>query len=225
VSARKSAARPRSSGDGRSRERQEPRSGPEVELRQGRVSENQQRFPKDSGNPGGDRSSTVATPLAPEKPLRSNSDGPRHQRWCSAEVPAGAERCPRCGVVQPRNALARQHGAYAAEPEPEVQALAERLTAGIVADLGGPAELSEIERGYVRKIAVLEGTLHVFAKDMKHRGLLTRSGGVRRVYEQFLHGLDRWDRLAQRLGTRRRARPVETAADIIAAHRRSEPSA
>lgn len=26
--------------------------------------------------------------------------GPRHQPWCAADVPAGADRCPRCQVFQ-----------------------------------------------------------------------------------------------------------------------------
>ena len=73
-------------------------------------------------------------------------------------------------------------------------------------------------QGLVRtvRLAEVEVTLRLLAHDIAGRGLLTPSGGVRRVYDQLLAGVDRWDKLAQRIGVKRRVRDVTFDAAIAA---------
>ena len=89
------------------------------------------------------------------------------------------------------------------------------LIAGIISDRGGDEALSTLEKAYIRKLADVDITIHLLAADIARRGLLTPAGGVRNVYDKFLAGLDRWDRLAQRLGLGRRARQVPDPLDYI----------
>jgi hypothetical protein len=109
------------------------------------------------------------------------------------------------------NQVARRVGLYARQQPEGLREDVERLTAGIVADLGGEGELSTLERAYVNKIGDVEITLRLLAHDIARRGLLTPSGGVRHVFDSLLAGIDRVDRLAQRLGMRRRSKHVDLA--------------
>lgn len=141
------------------------------------------------------------------------------------EAPAGAaEPIPENGSGDGRrpdgrfaagNQVARQHGVYASQQSAELAAEVDAFLAGLLSDLGGESELSTVELAYVARLCRLELTLRLLETDIAASGLVTPAGGVRRIYEHYLHGLDRFDRLAQRLGMRRRARPVESAADII----------
>jgi hypothetical protein len=119
------------------------------------------------------------------------------------------------GRFVPGNQVARQAGIYARQQPADLRERVNELTAGILSDLGGVDELSTLERAYVGRLAEVEVTLRLLAHDIAERGLLTPSGGVRRVYDQLLAGLDRWDKLAQRIGTKRRARPVQSATEIM----------
>ena len=95
---------------------------------------------------------------------------------------------------------------------------ADELMAGIVSDLGGESELSTLERSYVRKIADLEITIRLATADIARAGLLTPGGRVRDTYSALLAGIDRFDRLAMRLGLKRRTKPAQTLAEVLAAH-------
>jgi hypothetical protein len=57
------------------------------------------------------------TPEAGPSSVNGASDGPaaKHQVWCSADVPVGAARCPRCGVWQPHNRGALNVGQHSAQ--------------------------------------------------------------------------------------------------------------
>lgn len=120
------------------------------------------------------------------------------------------------------NTAALQHGLYAMERSQTLRAEVEAFKAGIVADLGGDAELSTLERAYVDRLGEVDLTLRLMREDIARRGLLTPAGGVRRIYDELLAGVDRWDRLAQRLGVRRRTKQVESAADIVQQYRSRE---
>jgi hypothetical protein len=162
--------------------------------------------------------------------LRNSADSERAVTALSreqAEVRAGSptptqpnghsDRGPD-GRFLPGNAAARQTGIYAQTQAPELREHVDRLTSGIVADLGGASELSTLEAAYVARLGDIETTLRLLAADIARRGLLTPSGGVRRVYDQLLAGIDRWDRLAQRLGMKRRARRLNVAEQIAQMH-------
>lgn len=119
------------------------------------------------------------------------------------------------GTFAPGNQVARQHGPYAARQPAELLAVVEEFTAGVVSDLGGASELSTIERAYVGRLGRVELTLRLLEADIAEHGLMTSAGGVRKVYAQYLAGLDRWDRLAQRLGLRRRQRRVPSLREAL----------
>jgi len=132
----------------------------------------------------------------------------RHQRWCTADVPAGADRCPRCGVWQLKNTGAMKPGSSRQEPPPDLRQNADELIAGILVDLGGVDELSTLEKETVRMLADVQISARLLMNEMATNGLFTPGRNVRQVYDKWLQAVDRFDRLSQRLGLGRRARSV-----------------
>ena len=137
---------------------------------------------------------------------------------CGAQAPPGLDACPVCHSFLPGTQAARKSGIYAQHQPPDLQAVVDAMVAGIIADHGGEATLTTLEKAYIKKLADVDITIHLLAADISRRGLLTPAGGVRNVYDKFLAGLDRWDRLAQRIGLGRRARTVPTPLDYIQGH-------
>jgi hypothetical protein len=119
------------------------------------------------------------------------------------------------------NQFARRHGvaAYQAYGEralsPEFRAELADFRAGVEADQGGASELTTIGAGYVRRLVEVEGVLRLLMADFQQRGFLTHRGNVRSTYNAFMLAIDRWDRLAQRLGIDRRARPVPSLDQVM----------
>jgi hypothetical protein len=164
-----------------------------------------------------ERNAEQADAAAGAEPFNANGDGDGWRCACGAGRHAqDPHRCAR-GHVAVDNSIARQTGIYARVPPPEVKEAVEQLVAGVVSDLGGTSALSTIERGYIEKLGAVDATVRLLAHDIAARGLLTESGGVRRVHDAFLNAIDRWDRLAQRLGTKRRPRRVDTLEAALAA--------
>lgn len=147
-----------------------------------------------------------------ESPSSGNGDGhgARHQAWCSASVPPGADRCPGCGVWQVANQGARTLGLYTQHKPVELRMTADELIAGVLADRGGDTEVTTLERSYIRKLADLEITIRLLTSDIAKRGLLTPGGRVRDVFPKLLAGLATFDRYATRIGLERRQKPVDT---------------
>lgn len=121
-----------------------------------------------------------------------------------------AESCAKCGCFLKRNQKARQTGVYAqpANQPLDLRQNAEQLIAGIVGDCGGIDELTTIERAYIQNLADVQTTMRLLINDLVTRGFLTAAGNPRRSYELYLSAVDRFDRLGQRIGTKRRAKPV-----------------
>ena len=124
-------------------------------------------------------------------------------------------RCTR-GHVLLGNQARRTHGAYsfrdrgaAALPE-VVRQTVEEFRAAIVTDRGGATELSTIEAAYIRRLSEVETVARLLAADLATRGLLTAKGRVRGTFSKWLECVSAWDRLAQRVGTDRRARALPT---------------
>jgi hypothetical protein len=139
----------------------------------------------------------------------------RHRAWCEKpEAPSGAGKCPGCGVFLPQNSEAQTHGLRAFEQRGESALPAElrdELAAfqdGVEADQGGASELSTIGAGYTRRLTEVEAIVRLLGADLQARGIFTAKGRVRSSYNAFLLALDRWDRIAQRLGLERKSRPV-----------------
>lgn len=178
--------------------------------------------------------------MSENEPNETNRDGPpsgesaavgSHQQWCSRPaVPAGADRCLECGCVQPGNRLARGAGVHAYKDRGEVSLpvdLRDDLAvfrSGVETDQGGVSELTTIGAGYVRRLVEVEAVVRLLGADLQARGLFTKRGRVRSTYNAFLLAVDRWDRLAQRLGLERRQKPVDpldaVRAAVVEANRR-----
>ncbi len=113
------------------------------------------------------------------------------------------------------NQVARQSGVFAVHQSPAVLESADAFAAQVMTDLGGEGELSALEQAYVAKLRDLEVTQQLLMADIAHRGLVTPAGGVRRPFSAFLSSIDRFDRLAQRLGLKRRTRKVPSAHELL----------
>ena len=113
------------------------------------------------------------------------------------------------------NQAARQHGTFAVHQPPELLEVVDGFETGLLSDLGGARVLSTLERSCVANLRALKMTLLLLAADIETRGLVTPHGGVRRSYAAFLAGVDRFDRLSQRLGMKRRTRRIPSAHELL----------
>ena len=136
-------------------------------------------------------------------------------------------RCER-GHGMRGNQLHRTHGAYSfrdrgAAALPDVlRQTVDEFRESVIADRGGPTELSTLEAAYIRRLSEVETVARLLAADLASRGLTTPKGRVRGTFSRWLECLDRWDRLAQRVGTDRRSRAVSSLRDYLA---QAQPSA
>ena len=118
--------------------------------------------------------------------------GPLRCARCDATWPAGTSRCGTCQTFLAGNQAARVSGAYARQHPPDLRMTADELVAGIVADLGGEAELSTIEKLYARKLGDTEILCRALASDLSRNGLMTSKRGqgaafVRRPHDGNCH--------------------------------------
>jgi hypothetical protein len=119
------------------------------------------------------------------------------------------------------NQNARRHGVRAFETTgattlpPEMRRELETFQAGLETDQGGGDELTTIGVGYVRRLTELEGCLLLLAVDLQTRGLLTARGRVRSSYALLLQTIDRWDKLAHRLGMTRRTKRLPSLHEYL----------
>ena len=91
----------------------------------------------------------------------------------------------------------------------------EAFRAGVEADRGGPSELTTIGAGHARRLTEIEAIVRLLAADLEVRGLLTQRGRVQSTCLALLQAVDRWDRLAQRLGLERRSKRVPTPDEVL----------
>ena len=135
----------------------------------------------------------------------------------------GANRCATCGITVPLTRLAEQHGATTLERRgvgalpPTFQAVRQERVDRMLVDLGGAENLSELERGLVERAGQLSAMLDLFEADFEARGMWTARGRQRSSVAAYLSTLDRYDRLAMRVGLARRAKqvPQQTPADYM----------
>ncbi len=166
----------------------------------------------------------MPTTETPSPPICSCGTTERH--------PAAADRCSRGHVLvgnsvgkqfEDGNQAARTHGQYAYEARgaaalPDVlRQSVEQFREAVITDRGGASELSTLESAYIRRLSEVEAVARLLAADLASRGLTTAKGRVRSTFSRWLEALDRWDRLAQRVGTDRKARPMSLAARLAAA--------
>jgi hypothetical protein len=150
----------------------------------------------------------------PPFPTNGAGDGPAGSKACprcGRLNPAAADNCERCRVFLRGNQAATTHGLYRQQQPLDLRMSSDEFRAGIVDDLGGVAELSTLERGTANNLAILHSALTLLVNDLITHGLFTPSGNPRRSYDRFLQGLDRWVRLGDRIGYKRRAKVVSLA--------------
>jgi hypothetical protein len=87
---------------------------------------------------------------------------------------------------------------------------------GIVRDLGGAEELSTIMHGHVRRLAELETTCRLLAGHLAQHGIFTPRGRVRSAYTQWLLTVDRWQKVAERIGIERKLKSVPSLSVYLA---------
>lgn len=128
----------------------------------------------------------------------------RNRSTCAPSPPSVSERTDT--RFKPGNQAAVKHGLYAAKPievlPAEVQAEIDDFRAGVLADLGDQADLTAIERGYVRRLCDVEASVRLSALNIHKNGFTAKSEAM------LLQAIDRWDRIAQRIGTKRRTKNI-----------------
>lgn len=150
-------------------------------------------------------------------PLSTNGDGCGSVRCarCARENVAGAGRCAHCQAFLDGNQEAVTTGLFRRQQPIELRVEAETFVAGIVADKGGPEDLATLKRKYIANLGDVSVVLRLLVADIEAAGLFTRRGNPRAVLATYLATLDRFDRLAQRIGLERQPRPVTSALDFI----------
>jgi hypothetical protein len=110
------------------------------------------------------------------------------------------------------NQARRIHGVRAFETTgrlPDVlRQTVDEFREAVVADRGGPVELSTLEQAYCRRLGETEAVVRLLASDLATRGLFTPRGRVRNTFQRWTEAVSQWDRLAQRIGVARQARAV-----------------
>ncbi len=129
---------------------------------------------------------------------------------CGAQNEPGADRCARCQSFIDGNQAAVTAGLYRRQQPIDVVAEAEAFVGAIVADKGGEGELSAIQRRYARELGHLSTILRLLVADIAEQGLLSKNHAPRKVLAAYLDALDRFDRLAQRIGLKREARQLRS---------------
>jgi hypothetical protein len=110
------------------------------------------------------------------------------------------------------NQARRIHGVRAFETTgrlPDVlRQTVDQFRESVIADRGGPEELSTLEQAYCRRLGETEAVVRLLASDLATRGLFTPRGRVRNTFQRWTEAVSQWDRLAQRIGLARQARAV-----------------
>ena len=115
----------------------------------------------------------------------------------------------------PNNENALTTGAYYLlahkKPHPRYQWLVETMEAfqdAIVADLGGQSEISAMEMGIIRDVALSEGLIQLLARNILRRGLAKGTGEMRGPVNMLATFIARKREGLKALGLRRRAKIV-----------------
>ena len=124
------------------------------------------------------------------------------------------------GTVRAGNQVAQKSGIYSAavkrgEVPTELRQTIDEFRAALISDQGGASELTTIQVGYLTRLCDVEVCCRLLQNDLVTRGVFTAKGRVRSTYDKFLATIDRWDRLAQRVGADRRARQIPSLRDFL----------
>ncbi|HVL66534.1 MAG TPA: hypothetical protein VM364_04645 [Vicinamibacterales bacterium] len=145
----------------------------------------------------------------------------RHCRGCRADVQTTGSHCPR-GHFLPANTAALVHGGRSRQVKlgalpQQAEALAMIATheAQLVADLGGPANVSTVARALIRRFVEVDLITDFVRTNILEQGVFTTKGRTRAAVSLLMQLADRQARLGQVLGIRREARPIASPLDFI----------
>jgi hypothetical protein len=111
---------------------------------------------------------------------------------------------------------ALKDGRYSADPSKLPASMQEAIgdieafRVGLESDQGGADEIETIRRGYVHRLTEAETLVRLLGHDLRVNGVFTVKRRVRSTVGVYLSAVDRWDKLAQRLGMGRRQRDLST---------------
>ena len=143
----------------------------------------------------------VVTPSPETQASRADQ---RHQPWCAADVPPGADTCPRCGCFQLRNQKALVHGGFRGLGTPQALAGLAAKRQELEAHLGG--DPSAVQRDLAGDYARVDAIIESITETLARGGPLTPKGRSRAAVTLLLHLMDRRLRLAQALSIERKQR-------------------
>jgi hypothetical protein len=135
--------------------------------------------------------------------------------------PNDADRCTR-GHVLIGNQARRTHGAYSFRDRGDraipvdLRTSADEMLAGIIADKGGPGNMTTLKREYAQQVRTFRVMLDLIGNHIVRNGLITPGSRVRSAVNKYLEVFDRFDKAAQRLGLEREARQVPSLQDYLA---------
>lgn len=166
----------------------------------------------DFGTTSPDEGLVSAVPAAPsdESQPCGMPDGSRHQRWCQADVPVGAGRCPRCQVWQPSNLGALKTRAFSRQTPEQPDALLAMFEKreALVRHVGAA---SVIQQDVINDYATVDVLIDTVTANIVTLGVLTTKGRTRAAVSLLLQLLDRRVRYAGLLGMKAEAKDVDFA--------------
>jgi hypothetical protein len=146
-----------------------------------------------------------------------------HPSGPSPEPPTAGRRAN--GTFAPGNATALRHGLYSRQmreallPEQaEARAAIAEQRRAIEDDLGGNEALSALTRDLIGRYVELRLVADFLGHQLATVGPLTGKGRQRAALTAYLAVIDRLNRLALSLGLERKAKRVDTIADIVREH-------
>lgn len=133
-----------------------------------------------------------------------------------------ADRDTTTGRFLQLNRAARTHGISEFEKHgpdalpAHIRAEAETFVAAALSDMGGQSECSAIKLGLLRNLGRVDTIVLLLWDDIRQHGPLTSRGRMRNATTAFLQAIDRFDRIATRLGLQRHAKRVPDLETFIA---------
>jgi hypothetical protein len=137
----------------------------------------------------------------------------------AAAIPERADGRDTKGRFASRNKSGETHGVLTftrrgGELPAEFRHEHERFKSQVLSDLG--SDLSEIELGLVEMLCSTKSILNLLAADMQRNGMMTPRGRLRATYQAWLKASSRYEKLASKLGLKRRAKSAQTLDSYLA---------
>jgi len=140
---------------------------------------------------------------------------------CGTVNEPDTNRCRNCNAFLPMHRSNESHAIHTLQRRgvgalpPEFQVMKCERQEQMLIDLGGRDQLSALEVGLVERAAYLATMLDLYEADFQARGFYTPRGRQRNSVEAYLKILDRYEKLAKRLGLQRRTKDVNPIDDYL----------